>query len=178
MIVIVLLQDLLLLLLQVCTYPGYQSLYELAEAKGCKLSWWEPALAESGSTGSSSSSSQSYRQFKFDLQDFEVGVGNSRKMEKGGGERGGVGNDWREERGAMAAGREAGEDREGVEEGREMRGVEGKMGRGWEKEVWWEKGRQGRRKGGQSTDREGVGKGGMGAGAGNRRKQGMERGKG
>jgi len=59
----------------VCTYPGYQSLYELAEAKGCKLSWWEPVLAESTSTGSSSSSSQScqsYRQFKFDLKQLEA----------------------------------------------------------------------------------------------------------
>jgi hypothetical protein len=70
------------------TYPGYQSLYELAEAQGCALSHWEPRLTEPLSCSIRSSSTtggqtgQKYRQFKFDLKDLEVRLG-------GWGEEGG-----------------------------------------------------------------------------------------
>ena len=32
----------------VCTYPGYQSLYQLALSLGCEVTYWEPVEAESG----------------------------------------------------------------------------------------------------------------------------------
>eukprot|EP00878_Enallax_costatus_P030812 GHUV01033605.1.p1 GENE.GHUV01033605.1~~GHUV01033605.1.p1 ORF type:complete len:159 (+),score=37.38 GHUV01033605.1:92-568(+) len=44
----------------VCTYPGYQSLFELADSIGCSTSHWEPQVSPSG-------------RLEFKLQDALVG---------------------------------------------------------------------------------------------------------